>query len=313
MAAILNWSNILANTGLVATFADEASLEIGLNELVLPPLFTVKTKGAKFIMVGLDGSIRSPEAQDAIDRWTNPTAAMEDALAVFVDAEVANGNWGTNASNYTDSLYDCFWLFGGVNSDVNALADLHQVLKLTAINNLAVRTSDGWTFDGTGQHVDTTYNPNTSGVNLSLNDALFGLFVKDIVSPSTDQFIAGASQGSPRFKFRNQVTNIVHPINSSITSGDSSGGIVDDTLYVSSRITSTSIRLFKDGVGGSVSTNVTNSVTNANVFLGKVNGFEALFFDGTLSACILGGGVGFDQSGFNTNLRTMLTSLGVLP
>jgi len=178
MGAILNWSNILANTGLVATFADEESLEIGLNNLVLPPLFSIAAKGAKFIMVGLDGSIRSPEAQDAIDRWTNPTAAMEDALAVFVDAEVANGNWGTNASNYTDAEYDAFWLFGGVNSDVNALTDLHQVNKLTAVNNGATRVANGWDYDGTSDRTETGFIPSTLGVNFTAIDRMQHMFCK---------------------------------------------------------------------------------------------------------------------------------------
>jgi len=169
-------ANTISPKGRVAVLSDEQALEDALNnDFTLPSLFKISAKGAKFNVFGINGAITSPEVTDALNRYTGLTQTEIDAITVFVTAEVANGNWGTNASNYTDSLYDCFFLFA-LGTAAQALTDMHQVLKLTAVNNGATKVSDGFSFTNINTFVDSAYNPTSQGVNYSQNSALAGGF-----------------------------------------------------------------------------------------------------------------------------------------
>jgi hypothetical protein len=295
--------------GRVAVLSDEQALEDGLNnDFTLPSLFKISTKGAKFNVFGINGSITSPEVADAVARWTNPTVAMVDALTVFVTAEVANGNWGTKASSYTDSLYNAFWLFGGVNSDVNALTDLHQVLKLTAINNGATRVADGFDFDGIDDSIDSKVSPSLHTLQ---NDVMYGAFAFEVDTG----FLFGQFNGvsSERINVQSPSLNANVGLNSlnNITTIDSAA----KTYHVVSRIGAFDWDYIVDGVVQKAVDSTSTSPSSITITVGARNRTTTpdVFYTGIISTFMAGKGVGFNQSDHNTNVRTLLTSLGVLP
>ncbi|GAG30981.1 unnamed protein product, partial [marine sediment metagenome] len=153
-------------------------LEIGLNGATLPTLWGVKHIRGRYVLGGLDsGIIRSPEAQDAIDKYTGLTTEEENSIAIFVDAEVAAGHWGTKANAYADSLYDVFWCFG-LQLEANALISMHPLLTKTAINNLATFVPGvGFTFNGTTSYLDSAYNPSVDGVKYLQDDMMIGTYI----------------------------------------------------------------------------------------------------------------------------------------
>ncbi|GAH74969.1 unnamed protein product, partial [marine sediment metagenome] len=77
--------------------ADEEALLNFLVNGTLPTTWNVKNVGLKYLLAGISGTVRSPEATDVLAKFTGLTTAEEDALADFTDAEVINGNFGTKA------------------------------------------------------------------------------------------------------------------------------------------------------------------------------------------------------------------------
>lgn len=303
---------ITAN-GRVAIFNDEQSMQDALNGgIILPPLSGFLAKGAKFNVIGIDGTLRSVEAQDAIDRYPVLTADEENFIAAFVDAEVANGNWGTNAANYTDSLYDAFWCFGLV-TEANALIDMHQVLKLTAVNSGATKVSDGFSFNGTTNFINTTFIPSTDGVNYTLNDAMVECFVHTFTSPTGRQeMIIGVLDGLNNTLFQKQAGNTTANVMNA-SSGVGTSVTFSRALYGLTRTTATRSDSLKDGVSYFNESQSSQALPAIRIEVGRRAGSGDIPFDGIISTAMIGAGVGFDQVGHNTNVRNLLTSLGVLP
>lgn len=309
----LNWS--LTNNATVITADDEAALENVLNTFTLPSQFAYRIvgKGGKYTLVAVEGQFTSPEAQDALDKFTGLTQTEIDAIRTFVDAEVANGNWGTQANSYTDSLYDAFWCFGLV-TEANALINMHPVNTITATNNGATKVSDGFSFDGVNDFIDSNYTPSVDGVNMSVNDALMGVFNKSFTNDTVLASLGGTLD-TENMSFQNQsATQVrIRMFSNSVVNKLTRFGT--DALNVFARTSSPLTTWFKDGV--SVETDITASGTfpTNSIYMGARNSGAGAdqFSNSVLSTFITGGAIGFDQSGHNTNIVNLLTSLGVLP
>lgn len=302
--------------GRVAVLSDEKALQDGLNnDFVLPSLFKIDSKGGKYNVFGINGVIRSQEAADALNRFTGLTQTEIDAITVFVTAEVLNGNWGTNAATYADSLYDAFWCFA-LTTEANALIDMHQVLKLTAVNNGATKVSDGFSFDAVDDFIDMKYNPNVDGVNVSLNDMTMGVFVKvDTNNYAAQKSIFGGFTAGDILRWQQRIGQYRPSINSAGNVAVVATPNLTDSLIMLRRVSSTDADPFINGVIQAKAADTSGSLSNEDIVVGaqSVSTVKSEFWDGTLSTFMAGGAVGFDQSGYNTNIVTLLTSLGVLP
>jgi len=288
----------------VFTFDSESELEFFLNNATLPASLGIISKGAKFTVGGLDGTILSPEATDAIARYTAPTQTEQDALAVFVDAEVANGNWGTNALNYTDSLYDFLFLFA-MTTAANGLQDMQQVLKLTATNTGATKVADGFTLVN-GDQIQANYDATLIGVNYLLDDANYGLFIKAF-SSTIDSDIIISTGLEIRMRLQPASNRFRSRINTGIDANFGTQTLTFPSLSTLVRDASDSEISFRDGVSGTTAPSLSNALPKT--FRLQHTGDNTY----TVSAILATAGIGFDQAGFNSNLVTLLTALGVLP
>ncbi len=237
----------------------------------------------------------SPEAQAVIDRMTGLTAGEKNAIAVFVDAEVINGNW---------ALIDEFWCFG-LTTEANALKGW---FAKTATNNGATKVSTGFSFNGTTDYVDSNFNLNTDGVKYTLNDALLGCYLYE---HTVDGMMFGARSGSDFARMHTVGTAMI--VNSD---GNRSGLDTENReLSVIIRDSSTNTDHYIDGVlAASPATQTSTAIPNNNNYIGCYNnqGSPDIFLNGIISSFIVGSAIGFDHSSHNTNLNALLTSLGVI-
>ena len=237
----------------------------------------------------------SSEAQAVIDRMTGLTGSEESAISSFVDSLVSNGNW---------ALIDEFFCFG-LDTSANALTG--WVAK-TATNNGATKTANGFVFDGTG-YIDSNWNPSDDGVNYSLNSAQMSTYLHSHTSGTG--IVGLRTNGGHRLE---QFTSVIS-VNSGIT-WTHGVPLTTQTLWGAVRNDSANIRLFKDGVENSSSATASLAVplSPLHVSIGGRNnkGVIDSHITGIISSVMFGGAVGFDHSSYNTNINTLLTSLGAI-
>ena len=86
------------------------------------------------------------------------------------------------------SKLDTFAVFATDGDSDFALIDWIRLSQYTAVNSPTFTTNDGFAGNGTSSYIDTNYNPSTSGVNFTLNDACIG-GVKNITTSNTGYFL----------------------------------------------------------------------------------------------------------------------------
>jgi hypothetical protein len=116
--------------------------------------------------------------------YTLPSAGQQTLQNQLVVDLKAGGIW---------SKLDTFGVFATDGDSDFALIDWIRLSDYTAVNSPTFTTDEGFQGDGVSSYIDTNFNPSTSGVNYTLNDACFG-GVKNINVSNTDYFL-GCSVG----------------------------------------------------------------------------------------------------------------------
>jgi hypothetical protein len=161
------------------------------------------------------------------------------------------------------SKLDTFAVFATDGNSDFALIDWIRLTQYTAVNSPTFTTNGGFNGNGTSSYIDTNFNPATSGVNYTLNDAsriMWGVFPADITYPES-------SNGSNTNFTRNFNENNRQQINQSgyLLTGlsPSTWAGSGDRLRSISRTSSTNIEMFgnttqSSGTSTSTSLNTTN-------------------------------------------------------
>lgn len=236
------------------------------------------------------------EAARVISEMPEPLSQREkDAITKFIREEYVAGNY---------QKFDYFVCFA-LASEANALKDFKQ--GIVAVNQGAVKTASGYQF-GSNQSIDSSFNPVSDGENYQTDDCMFGAFVvtndnttvnKSLFSTTNDIQIE-QQPSVPRIRYR---------INSnSALLVSSQSFFKDDTLYTASRTGSNATEAFEDGVSVLTGGQGSNVVDNQTI---KIGLFQATYYEGVLATFIAGGGSSFSHPAHNTNVRNLLTSLGV--
>ena len=124
----------------------------------------------------------SPEYQAVYDSFTTkPSAAIAAAQNTMVAALVDAGVW---------VKLDVFYLFAQTtNGAGEALKNWFNpgTFDATLVNAPAFVALEGFTSDGATSYINCNWNPNTNAINLALDDASLGLYIRtDIVENKTD-------------------------------------------------------------------------------------------------------------------------------
>ncbi len=285
--------------------------------MTLPNLFTIKPKGSKYALVGLDGPILSAEATDVINKMTGLVNDEMLAINDFVNSQSLNGtggNWGTSALNYADSKIDNFTHMG-LQTSGNSLTSWRNSFVGSAISAPVHVPGTGFTFDLTN-HIDTTYQPSTDATKFLVGDALFGCKIVTITNPATvRQVIIGVNLGTQcRIDSLGNSTSHDFIINAGSTLNVAVPGLQNDTLYVCA-MTAAGTTGFAKGISEGNTSLVGTVLSTQTFFVGAKRNFDlnpSEPVQGTLSSYVIGAGIGFDQVSFNSDLAILDTALAAV-
>jgi hypothetical protein len=205
-----------------------------------------------------------------------------------------------NTANIWDKL-DVFYVYANdAGEDFATLNWKNPLLNQnTLINSPAFTSNEGFQGNGVSASINTNFNPQTSGVNYSLNSASVGFWTE--LLQNSDNFVYNSDTSQYRvlsaINFR-QLTN-----DSDFSLRTSPAGNVK--LYHSDRNTSTNKNMFENGVGLGPYT-ATSSIESTNFTL-LTNGIA--FSTTKLSVFFAGASLSTEAASFYTALNNYMTSL----
>ena len=246
------------------------------------------------------------DAADAILNTGVTDSTEAQAISDFIVAEKSDGNY---------ALYDEFFLLSlGATNSLNGF----KGTKGTA-NGGITWDVNGATFNGTTGYIDTNWTPSVDGVNLTQDDALLGFFVKDKITGATAKSYMGSignvSNENLFMRIANG-TNMGISVNSATVNSGGGGdvSIGDNKLWASTRTANSFHTLYKDGASQGTRSSTSVGLSDEPLAIGALNnqGVISEFLNVTMSTAIVGAAIGFDHATHNTNVRQLLTDLGVV-
>lgn len=234
---------------------------------------------------------------------TNPAQPVEiSAINQFIRQCKNDGNW---------QLLDRFWLFAQSNQTNARRSIVNPTNTLTENNSPTWTQYLGYTGNGTTMYLDLNYNPTTSNVNYSQNNASFGWYSRTNLDGSYNDigaFNAGANVMTCNVRIANILNYFVNAPSTgsvpSVANSDSSG------MFHFSRVSSTQQQSWRNGVNLDTFTLTSSTSPNMNVyFLARNNGgTAAVFSPRQYSMAFIGGGA-INQSKFYNAFQTLATQL----
>jgi len=200
------------------------------------------------------------------------------------------------------SKLDTFSVFATDGNSDFALIDWKRLTQYTAVNSPTFTANEGFTGNGTSSFVDTNLNPNTAvgAFNFKLNDASFGVYIKN--SPTNNTFVFGSYADTIRM--RNGSSS-----GQRVNSGDVSATVnfLGIGLRSSNKTTSTDYVGFAD-LARFDRTFAVSSNTNSNfLILSAVN--NSLFSNATISLAYTGSSLVSEHTDLYNAINNYMSSL----
>jgi hypothetical protein len=213
------------------------------------------------------------------------------------------------------SKLDSFSVFATDGNSNFALIDWKRLSQLTAVNSPTFTSNQGFTGNGASSYINTNFNPNANGVNLTLNSTSYGFYYRigsSAVGVGSGNYIVGNSNGL----YINPLTGASPPYlmrswNNS-TSGVNAGTTTNRVgLFHTDRNNSSNIYHIKDGVELANPTLSSNTRPNGNLYLlaALYAGNAVEFGNEQISMYFAGGSLYSQRSDLNTAWTTYINSL----
>ena len=193
--------------------------------------------------------------------YTLPSGGQQTLQNDLVVALKAAGVW---------SKLDTFANFATDGNSDFALIDWKRLSDYTAINSPTFTSNQGFTGNGTSSYIDSNFNPNTSGVNYTLNDASISIwnntfvsnnFISGVISSAKNCLRMSASSANVRINMDNN--NFTPSVNLSDAS---------KKLRQLNRTSSNDVTAFQDTTSSN-HTGASVSIENENQLISRVSGF----------------------------------------
>ena len=274
------------------------SIGDGLTDAEVLSFYNIKQE----FQTTLGREVLDTDAQAWIDKMTSPTQTEIKAINTFVIADKASGNWALRDDIWVRSL-----------GSVNGLVGKNKTGTATAGIGWSI---NGASYNGTTHYIDNNFDLTSDGVNYGLNDAQLGFFMKtSSIKTSGVNCVMGVYDGLGYSQILESPasTAIDFYINKN-SAGTSTQNLLDNTQYEG--VFSTGVRkCYKDGVDFTSNAQVPTPVmaTGYSIYEGARNnqGTADIFIDVEISISYISAAVGFDHAANNTDIRQLLTDLGV--
>lgn len=260
----------------------------------------------------IGGASYSAEAQAVFTNIGGTlSTSVKNAIAAFVDAEVAAGRWTTHL--------DVFQLYG------TALGSESQGLKNWISSSYTAQNNDSYTASANGylmntvnhKGVATNYNP-TTGTKWTQTNAIHGVYVNRNDSTTDQRVLLGYTSNNMWYQ-RTVASRLdflapgMNNLNVCQVAGYANGytqGLYTSVQEISGGGPNYLQRIYVNGSSVGTGTASLPTELNQSILVGGIGGTGAPF-QGILSCYFAGAGTGFSVSGFYTNFLTLITTLGV--
>lgn len=238
------------------------------------------------------------------------STSVKDAIAIFVDAEVAAGRWTTHL--------DVFQLYGtALGSEAQGLKNWISSSYAATNPKPETATVNGYDMSGSGTGgVLTGYNP-TTGAKWTSTNAIQGIYVNRNDSTTDQRHLMGYGGSTTAWWQRTVASRLDFspPGMNSLPAVQVAGyanGYTQGLYTCKEEFSATNYRQLAYRNDTLVGTGAVGPPTeiNSEIRVGG-RGDTATPFDGVLSCYFAGAGNGFDVSAFYSNFLTLITSLGV--
>lgn len=237
---------------------------------------------------------------------------VKNAIATFVDAEVAAGRW---------SQLDVFQIWGtALGSESQGLKNWKSSTDFHATNpNGHTATAQGYDFAGSGTSgILTGYNP-TTGTNWTATNAMIGIYVRTNDSTADQKNLLGIGTGTvgwtqrtvaSRLDFMGAVINAVGTAQKTVYANGWEQGLWTAEEEIVAAGPQYTQRIRKNGVDLGLGSGAVPVELNNSFYIGGLNN-STTPYDGVITGFFAGAKFA-SVSNFYTNYLTLLTSLGIV-
>jgi hypothetical protein len=226
------------------------------------------------------------------------------AINSFVVNQHANSNW-----QKLDTLQ--VWVS---EAEQDALTDW-RLRTCTKLVGASWGSKTGITLDGIDDYIKTEFIPSLQSINGSVNDYFVKIMIIDNTTAAGTQANAiGVINSTQRISlFQNTSSQTVYQCNDGGATSPLSEILQDNTLYTVARPSSTQKRILKNGNQVILITQAVTAIPAREIFVGALNniGTPASFMSGRMGAFVIGQEASFNHSSFDSELLSLLTTLGV--
>lgn len=211
---------------------------------------------------------------------------------------------------------DRLWLFAAENTQ-SALLDLIARDTATPVNSPTFTADDGYTFNGSNNHIDTTFNPTSDATNYLQDSASAAIWCKTRDASVNNAPLYGAYTTGTDQSVIMYSTNAWWECTSHNASSHATTSFAGGPGFIQwSRSSSTAVAVF--GNGGSkdtYSSSTTSGIPNCNLYIGARNnngGAGDLRGAHEVSAAVFGGYLtDAEVLSLYNRMRTYMTAVGV--
>jgi hypothetical protein len=247
--------------------------------------------GTNLVWSGMDPDYKAILDYATTQGYTLPSASQQLLQEQLIIDLKSAGVW---------SKLDTFGVFATDGNSDFALIDWIRLSQYTAVNSPTFTSNGGFTGNGTSSYIDTNYNPSTSGVNYTLNDA--GRFYW-VDNRGTSVRWEGVLTATTNHSRNGNVANM--NINAGTSTLSAAVNFAVDEFHSFCRTSITNVELFTN----------TNQFSRTQLSISIISENQVLFRSGTTySNCRfrfygMGASLVSENTDFYNALNTYLTSL----
>jgi hypothetical protein len=232
----------------------------------------------EFEALELFSSLTTPLSDTAMIKVNNLIVMLKDSIGVDTLSE----------------FFDRFYLLANETAEASVydLCDSALARRCTAVNSPTHNAFEGFTFNGTSNYLNTNYNPDTQGVNYTLNNCGVGIYIRAVpASVVTAKIVTGVRVGTTNYlSFTPTYNNLTYYLLNSNALTRIEVAVTNNPYYISATRNSN----LPAGLFGyinystltSAGTNNTNGIPDGNIYIGARNLAPATaenFWDGQCS------------------------------
>ena len=193
------------------------------------------------------------------------------------------------------NLFDRFWILAQPVQPLSRVSLVNPTsVNMTEVNSPTWTANQGYTGNGVDMYLNTNFNPNTQGVNFTLNSATLGFYSRTDIIETTYNLsciVTGIPNNFCGMSIKRVGNLMFNDINNdSATSIDFTGATTG--LFTASRTAAELTTSYRNGISIGTTAVISSSIPSLNLFAMASNnsGVPSVFSTRQMSMAFAGGG-----------------------